>query len=455
MKLPPAFIAQMQALLGAEYAAFEAALQTPPPVSIRLNPGKPVADASLLPPAGGVVPWHAGGRYLGERPVFTLDPLFHAGAYYVQEASSMFLAEALRQTCDLSVPLRALDLCAAPGGKSTLLVDLLAPGSLLVANEVIRTRVAPLRENLEKWGAPHTAVVSAESEEFAALPGFFDVIVTDAPCSGEGLFRKDPAAVDEWSPAGVELCAGRQRRILAAAVEALAPGGVLAYSTCTYNHRENEENAAWLAREFGLAQQTLDLPNEWQISEPSAGNYHFFPHRTRGEGFFIAVFRKHDTGPRAVLHPPAAFRSLRPLPRAQTPDAARWLAADADVRFFQTPAGDVLALPAALEGDYLVLDKALKNKWFGLPVGEFKGRDLVPAHALALSRWARPTLPAVELARDAALLYLKKENFELPADTPTGWCLARYGGLNLGWLKVLPNRFNNYLPAERRIRMQL
>lgn len=454
--LPESFVSQMRALLGAEYTDFEAALRQPSPVSIRLNPVKKPDDAALLPAAEATVPWHSEGRYLAERPVFTLDPLFHAGAYYVQEASSMFLSEALRQTVDLGRPMRALDLCAAPGGKSTLLLDLLSPDSLLVANEVIRTRVGPLRENLEKWGAPNVAVVSAESEEFAALPGFFDLIVTDAPCSGEGLFRKDPAAVHEWSPANVELCAGRQRRILAGVLEALAPGGVLIYSTCTYNARENEENTAWLARTFGLELLRLQLPAGWQVTEFTPGSYHFFPHRTRGEGFFLAAFRRPgDASQRPALAPSAAFRSLRPLPKAQLPDAARWLTPEAAARFFQTPAGEVLALPAAQETDYLLLDKVLKNKWFGVNIGEFKGRDFVPSHALALSRWSRPDLAGVSLNRDAALRFLKKETFELPSDAPGGWVLAQYSGLNLGWLKVLPNRFNNYLPAERRIRMDI
>ena len=215
----------MQELLDpAAYPAFLAALQEPAPVSIRLNPAKPSPSGlplSTLAP----VPWHPRGCYLPERPVFTLDPAFHAGAYYVQEASSMFLYAALRQTADFSRPLRALDLCAAPGGKSTLLADMLNPAGLLVANEVIRPRTAILRENLEKWGVPNLAVSGAEVEEYAALEDFFDVVVTDAPCSGEGLFRKDPDAVKEWSPASVELCWGRQRRILAAAVSDMSVHG--------------------------------------------------------------------------------------------------------------------------------------------------------------------------------------------------------------------------------------
>ncbi len=365
----------------------------------------------------------------------------------------MFLHEALRQTVDFSKKLKSLDLCAAPGGKGTLIADIISPESLLVANEVIRPRIGVLKENLEKWGAPNVAVTSAEAEDFAALEGFFDVAVADAPCSGEGLFRKDPDAVREWSPANVELCSARQKRILANAVEALAPGGVLAYSTCTFNRSENEDNAAWLTQNFDLELLRLKIPAEWGIVETDGG-YRFFPHKLKGEGFFISIFRKKE-GESRRKNIPSDFQKIKPLAKNLVPEVARWLTAEAEVRFFQTPSGEVLALPAALEGDYLVLDKFLKNKWFGTAVGEFKGKDFVPSHALALSRFVSPTLPALDLSREQALRFLKKETFDLPPETPCGWALARFEGLNLGWLKVLPGRMNNYLPPERRIRMSV
>ncbi len=448
--LPQPFERQMLELLGSgDYAAFLTALGDAPPVSIRLKESSfPLAGISEDP-----VPWHPLGRYLPERPVFTLDPAFHAGAYYVQEASSMFLYEALRQSTDFSKRLKVLDLCAAPGGKSTLLADMLSPDSLLVANEVIRPRVAVLRENLEKWGFPNIAVTSAGAEEFEPLEGWFDVVVADAPCSGEGLFRKDPDAVREWSPASVDLCAGRQRRILAAAVKTLAPGGVLVFSTCTFNRLENEENTSWLLQNFDLDKVDLTVPSGWGIVE-TEGGYRFFPHRTRGEGFFLAVFRKKE-GIVPEYKAPAVFRSLKPLPKNNIPEVTRWLKNADAVRLFQTPSGEVLALPVSLENEYLILDKYLKNKWFGTSIGEFKGKDFIPSHALALSELVAPTLPAIECTRDQALLFLKKETFTLPPDIPLGWTLARFSGMNLGWMKVLPNRMNNYLPPERRIRMDI
>lgn len=446
----------MQALLGAEYAAFEAALKTPPPVSIRLNSLRTVGNNAFEHPFAALpqVPWHPEGRYLPERPVFTLDPAFQAGAYYVQEASSMFLYEVLRQTVDFSKKLRIMDLCAAPGGKSTLIASMLDPRrDLLVSNEVIRSRVSSLRENIEKWGAPNTAVSSAETTDLAGLEDWFDVVVTDAPCSGEGLFRKDPDATREWSPASVELCAGRQRRILASAVAALAPGGVLVYSTCTYNRDENDLNAAWVAQEFDLDPVRLEVPADWNIAATEYG-YQFFPHLVRGEGFFIAVFRKKD-GSARKHNPASGFKNLKPLAKSQVPELGRWLRPDADLRFFETTSGEMMAFPAALENDYLVLEKHVRTKWFGANIGEFKGKDFIPGHALALHRHISPELPGIELNREQALLFLKKETFERSPDMQNGWMLARYKGLNLGWMKVLPNRLNNYLPPERRIRMEV
>jgi 16S rRNA C967 or C1407 C5-methylase (RsmB/RsmF family)/NOL1/NOP2/fmu family ribosome biogenesis protein len=442
----------MQALLSpAEWSEFEAALHQPPPVSIRLNPAKHPDDLALLPAASSPIPWHPEGRYLAERPVFTLDPLLHAGAYYVQEASSMLLHAALTQALDLSKPLKILDLCAAPGGKSTLLSGLT---NRLTANEVIRSRVSILRENLERWGAV-AAVGSAEAEEWAeGAPEWFDVVVADAPCSGEGLFRKDPDAVAEWSPDNVALCAGRQRRILAAAVEALAPGGVLAYSTCTYNRAENEDNTAWLAKELGLEFLPLTLPAEWGVLA-TEGGYRCLPHRVQGEGFFLCLLRKPAGDTPRRTNVPSAFRSLKPLAKNQLPEMDRWLSHPSDLRFFQTPNGEVLALPAAREEEFLLLDKCLKNKWFGVQVGEFKGKDFTPHHALALSGLAATSLPRLDLSREQALIFLKKETFDVPDNAPRGWALACYGGLPLGWVKVLPNRLNNYLPPERRIRMSL
>jgi 16S rRNA C967 or C1407 C5-methylase (RsmB/RsmF family) len=440
----------MQARLGPEFESFRAALETEPPVSIRLNPAKPVAGLA----EGQVpVPWHPQGYYLPERPVFTLDPLYHAGAYYVQEASSMLLGEVLRQVYPQQHPLRALDLSAAPGGKSTLLASWLPKGSLLVANEVIRSRVTILKENLDRWGYANTFTSSYDPEAFAGMNGFFDVVLVDAPCSGEGLFRKDPNAVNEWSEEHVQMCSARQRRILAAAVKLVAPGGVLLYSTCTYNEQENEQNAAWLAQEQKLTPLEVALPPEWGVAATGLG-YQLYPHRVRGEGFYIAAFRQ-TRASGFQGKPQRNFTKLLPLAKRQEATLGSWLERPEEYLFLKRPDETVLCAPASLRQDLLVLDRTLPQGVWLREIGEFKGADFIPAHPLALSTLLSRQLPFVDLDRDLSLQFLKKENISLPAGAPKGWLLARHQGLNLGWMKNLGNRINNYLPKDWRIRMDI
>lgn len=460
--LPPTFTAQMQTQLGDEFATFETALEQEPPVSIRINPRKRMFDTANL----AQVPWCSEGYYLPERPSFTLDPLFQAGAYYVQEASSMLLAEALRQTTSPDQPLgqrplrqyslRVLDLCAAPGGKSTLLASILHPDSLLVCNEVIRSRVPVLRENIDKWGYPNVVVSNHDPEDMGNLAGFFDVVVVDAPCSGEGLFRKDHDAVKEWSEASVELCSARQKRILAAAAPLLDQGGVLIYSTCTYNETENSENVRYLMQN-GFRSRPLDLPADWNVVEKrvadDAVGYQCYPHRVRGEGFFISVFQK-MVFTAAVKLDARTFRSIRALRPREAASVATWFQTPADFSFWEKPNGDVMAIPKALEKQFLFLDSALRSKGFGVEIGQFKGTDFIPSHALALSTAISQTIPAVTLSKENALRYFKKENLVFDEHLK-GWLLAQYNGLNLGWMKGVGNRTNNYLPKDWRIRMDI
>ncbi|MDE5701230.1 MAG: RsmB/NOP family class I SAM-dependent RNA methyltransferase, partial [Bacteroides sp.] len=267
MELPVSFVDYTRSLLGdAEYGRLSEALSAEQPVSIRLNEAKyPVASSPLSGDGSCRVPWTSAGFYLSRRPTFTFDPLFHAGCYYVQEASSMFVEQALRQYMS-TAPVVALDLCAAPGGKSTHVRSLLPEGSLLVANEVIRNRSQILAENLTKWGHPDVVVTNNDPADFAPLTSFFDVILTDVPCSGEGMFRKDPVAVNEWSPENVDVCWQRQRRILSDIWPCLKPGGLLVYSTCTYNTKEDEENIRWMRDTFGAEILPLDIPADWNIT---------------------------------------------------------------------------------------------------------------------------------------------------------------------------------------------
>jgi 16S rRNA C967 or C1407 C5-methylase (RsmB/RsmF family)/NOL1/NOP2/fmu family ribosome biogenesis protein len=448
MKLPEAFSLQMQHILGEEYQAFIESLAEPTPVTIRLNNRKKTSEPIVT---NGDVLWHADAHYLAERPVFTLDPAFHAGAYYVQEASSMFVAEAIKQTVDITKSLRVMDLCAAPGGKSTLLASLLNDKSLLVANEVIKSRVGVLKENLEKWGFPNYIVSNHDPEEMIDLEGFFDVVLTDAPCSGEGLFRKDPNAMNEWSENSVQLCCARQKRILQAAAMLVAPGGILCYSTCTYNEKENESNAQWLTQVADFEHIKLKVPVEWGIVEKQYG-YQFFPHKVKGEGFYLSVFRK----TRGEKQETRGKIKLNRLPQKKIEVLKEWLQTPDAFEYYEKPDGQIVAIPNILSNEYAVIFRALQKRSSGLEVGQFKGNDFIPSHDLALSNAIAKDLPGVELSKEDALKFLKRENLGTDlSNQPKGWLLARYQGLNLGFMKKIGDRINNYLPKEWRIRMEI
>lgn len=448
MSFPDSFLARMKSQLQEDYPAFLQSLEQPPPVSLRLHPLK---NAGLFLESDKV-PWHPAGRYLPERPLFTLDPAFHAGAYYVQEASSMFLYEALRQSADLMEHVRILDVCAAPGGKSTLILSELSESSFLLANEVIQSRLPALRMNLEKWGYPNVAVSNHDPADFQSLTGFFDVVLVDAPCSGEGLFRKDKAAAAAWSENNIALCAARQRRILAAARSFIRPGGVLIYSTCTFNTQENEENVGWLLGNGEFEEIRLTLDPAWGVSEESFG-YRFYPHRVKGEGLYIACLRK-TQGEKPRILKDAPFKDWQRLSPKLTNAFREWLSEPDRLEFFSKPNGEIVALPIDSLADMKLLDFALRKRSYGVMIGEMKRNDFIPSHALALSSLISNHLPSVELTLEEVLKFLKKENFH-PDSTLKGWMLVKHKGLSLGWIKDLGNRINNYLPNEWRIRMDI
>jgi 16S rRNA C967 or C1407 C5-methylase (RsmB/RsmF family)/NOL1/NOP2/fmu family ribosome biogenesis protein len=449
MNLPENFVSQMQHILGADYSAFVESLEQETPTTIRLNPFKKTNSSTLLGENLEPVKWNSEGFYLSQRPSFTLDPAFHAGAYYVQEASSMFVAEAIKQTIDLDKPLKVMDLCAAPGGKTTLLASLLNEKSLLVANEVIKSRIGPLKENLEKWGFPNYLVSNHDPEEMIDLEGFFDVVLTDAPCSGEGLFRKDPKARNEWSENSVQICSARQRRILQAAAMLVAPNGYLCYSTCTYNEKENEQNALWLTQAADFEEVKLNIPAEWGITKKSMG-YQFYPHRTKGEGFYLAIFKK----TRGERQEPKGKIKFNRVPQKKVDLLKKWLAKPENFEFYEKPEGQIIAIPVNLINEYATIFRVLQKRSSGLEIGQFKGEDFIPSHDLALSTAISTNLPFVDLSKEDALKFLKRENISLE-NTQNGWLLARYEGLNLGFMKVIGDRINNYLPKEWRIRMDI
>lgn len=451
VSLPEAFVTRTAALLGPEEAAALCqALTATPPVSIRLNRAK-----GTLPPAGATpVAWCADGYYLAERPSFTLDPRFHAGAYYVQEAASMFIAQAFAA---IGEPVRrVLDLCAAPGGKSTLWRSLLPDGALLVANEPLRQRAQILAENMAKWGQPDVCVTNAYPADFAPLTGFFDVVAADVPCSGEGMFRKDAAAIGEWSATGVGRCAERQMDIVRDVWPALRQGGWLVYSTCTFNREENEDNVRRICDELGAEPVSIPTAGAWDVCGDTTGGSlpvaHFFPHRTRGEGFFLALLRK--TAPAAQLRQRRNGRRTGTAPISGTRELASWLATDG-FRLVRTDETHIAAVRDSLADDCARLAETVRTMSLGITLAEEKGRKRVPAIGLALST-ARSVaaFPTVGLSYDEAISYLRREALTLSPDVPRGYVVATYEGLGLGFLNNLGARANNLYPAEWRIRMQ-
>lgn len=416
-------------------AMLRAALELPPAVSVRLNPFKTPSGDPLFPEAEPV-PGSEWGRFLPDRPVFTLDPLFHAGAYYVQDSSAMrvgdILRECLKQFDAKDRPLRVLDACAAPGGKTTdaaaSLREAFGDRFLLVANEVMRQRAGILKDNVAVWGDPCVAVTSADPAAFKAYEGFFDIILSDVPCSGEGMFRKDEKAIRDWSEDNVALCAARQRRIVSDLWPSLREGGVLIYSTCTFNRRENTENVEWIAKNLGA-----------EIISPGQT---LVPGEVRGEGQFVAALRK--TSPSVAFRLPKPLRSAIRIPEGLLRGpAVTALRGDA-----------VIAVPEAIAAEAAALE-SLHPLSVGTNIGSGKGREWIPSADLALSLQARPDAwPSVALSREEALSFLHGDTLRLQ-DASTGYCIVSWRSLPLGFVKNIGSRCNNLHPKDRRIRMAI
>ncbi len=441
MQLPASFLASIETTKGFDKEPFENLHASGDQItSIRINPAKQSKNENQH----SKIEWTDSGYYLQSRPSFTFDPLFHAGCYYVQEASSMFLEHALKQAVDLSKPLKVLDLCAAPGGKSTHIQSLLSADSLLVSNEVIRSRANILKDNIVKWGCENVVVTNNDPKDFGKLENYFDVIVADAPCSGSGLFRREPEAINEWSENNVALCAQRQRRILADVLPALKKDGVLIYSTCSYSKEEDEDITVWLVNECGMINRSLSVEPGWGIIA-SGGGYRFWPDKVKGEGFFLSCFQKKDGDDEAVVRvkkkPPG-------LTKAETDIVSKW--ANPVGKIYIRHANTVYAWPANNFTDYCILLEQLRVIYSGVLVGELIRDKLVPDHALAMSQLTTTAITRIELSYEQAILFLQRKDVKL-ADAGLGWKLATYSGAVLGWINVLSNRINNYYPKELRI----
>ncbi|MEN9685248.1 MAG: hypothetical protein RLZZ28_1034 [Bacteroidota bacterium] len=448
MQVPQALLQSLQQLESFDQKAFEEVHAAEAQLtSIRLNKLKPCElnkDWEKKP-----IPWCPSAYYLQERPSFTFDPLFHAGAYYVQEASSMFLWEAMRQLAGPDTGKTVLDLCAAPGGKSTLLAAYYENG-LIVSNEVIKSRAGILVENITKWGTGQVVVTNNDPAHFQSLPGFFDLMVVDAPCSGSGLFRKDPHAVKEWSEENVLHCSKRQQRILTDALPALKEEGILVYATCSYSIEEDEAIADWLVAEMELVSIQLQIQKEWGIvetcsSDQRAFGYRFYPDKVKGEGFFLAAFRNtRKAEQRKLKDHVLVIPDKRELTAIQD-----FSGIPAGHHFFKQ-ADTIRAVKTEWVPAIRSLAGCLYIKKAGTAIGTIKGRDIIPAHEFALSAIVKGHFPEIHLNLEQALQYLKRKELAI-SGAKMGWNLVFYGGLPLGWVKILPNRLNNYYPAEWRI----
>lgn len=460
--IPKDFLETSVSIFGRESEEFLASLDSEPSLGIHINAEKMQKTGVVIPDNAERVEWTSNGFYLKSRPRFTFDPFLHAGAYYVEEPSSMFVEKALNYIQkDIRID-RALDLCAAPGGKSIMIRNSMK-GGLLVSNEPLSKRAAVLTENLAKWGNPDIIVTSDFPEAFDGLTGFFDLIATDVPCSGEGMFRKDETARSEWSKANVENCVQRQRDILRTIWPTLRKGGYIIYSTCTFNRREDEENVLFIANELGAEIINLETDADWHICGDTTGRnlsvYHFFPHKTRGEGFFLALLKKtSDT-------PPAENRkSKKKKPETVSADGfAKWINCKENFDFHKSKDG-ITALRKAFADDYAAISEKLNVICAGVRVctekpAKFSNSarkpkpQFVPAPGLALSSCLNlKAFPDISLNYSDAIKFLRGESIPTTVYAPRGWVTVSYRNLPLGFANNVGSRLNNSYPPAWRIR---
>ena len=451
---PENFIESLKNVPGFEEGNFVEAHATAGLTAIRLNPAKceRIEDTGFAGLVEGGIPWCPDGYYLKERPSFITDPLLHAGAYYVQEPSSMFLHHVLKEIIPGGKAVTILDLSAAPGGKSTLISSFIQDSSLLVSNEVIKTRANILCENLSKWGKANVVVTNNDPRDFAGLTGFFDVIVVDAPCSGSGMFRKDHEAMKEWSPEHVALCAARQQRILRDIMPALKEGGFLIYSTCSYSVEENEAILDICLNEHGFIPRKIPVNPGWgiveSITESGGWGYRFYPGKVKGEGFFLTVLQKASAP--ASKHYRVAKPAKWELPSKAELEAIKTMMDDPGGFNYFKHSDEIHCFPLLLEMQLKGLAGQLYLKKAGIAIGKIKGHDLLPAHEWALCIHRNKDFPAYDLSLQDALNYLRKQDVKID-NTKPGWAVVQHKGNALGLIKALPNRINNYYPMNWRI----
>lgn len=427
-----------------------------PEVSVRFNKGKDTNNH--FQESDGKVPWCESGFYLTERPQFTLDPLFHQGRYYVQEASSMFHGYVVKNLLGQNQPITILDACAAPGGKTTAAIDSLPSGSLVVANEYVPARASILRENAIKWGFPGIVVTRGDTRDLGKLRECFDLVIADVPCSGEGMMRKDDDAVAQWSEGLIEECAERQWEIVGNLWEALRPGGYMIYSTCTFNRKENEEIVARIIDELGGDSVEIPVDESWGITHGIDTPHHcyrFIPGRVRGEGLFVSVIRKDGQASNPKIKNKVRKADNKRAVFKIPPYLSEWLNNSEEMEIYADN-DRVTAFPK----QYMPILNALKQRvdviHEGILLGNIKGKDIVPSQSLAMSHSLNVDIfPKCEVNKQDALHYLHGDAIMLPEGAERGFVLLTYDGSPLGFVKNLGNRSNNLYPTGWRIRKSI
>lgn len=447
MDLPKLFIERTKEILSKDSELLLSALETSPPISVRMN-NKIEFEYLFDNTETRKIDWCEDAYYLAKRPLFTADPLFHAGAYYVQEASSMFLSQVVQKFLQESEI--GIDLCAAPGGKSTLLKQFLPNESLLISNEIVRSRALILAENLIKWGEPNIIVTNNDSKAFSDLHSMFDFVVADVPCSGEGMFRKDPNTINEWSIQNVQICSERQKTIIENCWPSLKDDGILIYSTCTYNKEENEDNIEWICQELGASVLKIDTSHFPGISETEYG-YRFYPHKITGEGFFISILRKTAENSRKIKIKTKLGKTSKMILSKTLPFK---LGEDSSFVYLESDT-HIKAYSKKWLEHHLYLENELNCFESGIEIAEKKGKDLIPSHQLAMSKLIdKNNYNYVDLNYEQAISYLRKESINL-YDQKIGYLLVGYKGIPIGWVKNLGNRSNNLYPSHWKIKMNI
>lgn len=434
MKLPVEFESRMKHQLQDAFIHFIKALDDPSPVSIRLNPYKAFHHRPLEQ-----ILWCDNGYYLSERPMFASDPLWHNGSYYVQEASSMMIEAAFKAIkTSLQHPLIVLDACAAPGGKSTHLANLLDDNDILVSNEVIKSRVPVLFENSTKNGFQNTIITNADTEDFSKIGAIFDVILIDAPCSGEGLFRKDKDATNEWNLDNVKTCELRQKRILENLKQCVKPGGYIIYSTCTYNPGENQEQVQFLLNN-GFEKASFNMGGETNTE------FQCYPHKTKGEGFFLALLKQTQELSISATKPGNKLKLLKP-----ENEWSNFLNGEFNYYKYNDA---ILAIAPHVFEFYNTYLHAVYTYSIGIEIGQQKDKLFMPSPYLAFSRKLDLTaFQQHELQHQEALNYLYKNAIPIQERDKKGYVLLTFKGSVIGLGKYAGNRINNLFPNEWKLR---